>query len=364
MPSEVAQSPGKSAGDLVRRSIAIFISVVVWIGAIAGCIFTFIELISYPRTADAFVRANTVGVAAHVSGNIVELNVRDNQRVNAGDLLFVVDTRPYQAVLDRLEAKLILTDLEIDALKQSVIAASASLEEARAKSLYASAHLARLEPLLAQKFVTPDEVQKAQSEAEAALGRVEAAEAELMRAKRLVGDDPEGNARRQEVEASLADAQLNVDYCFVRAQVSGYVSNLNIARGEYANQGVQLFTIVDDSRWYVLANYRETLLKRIEPGMMAEVWLLACPGKPVRGVVEGIGKAIYQPVGASVDALPGVPPTLDWVRLAQRFPVRIVLEDEPNCSLHSGATATVRINPNERVGFTENGILKMPISAN
>ena len=98
--------------------------------------------------------------------------------------------------------------------------------------------------------------------------------------------------------------------------------------------------------------------------MTAEVWLLACPGKPVRGVVEGIGKAIYQPVGASVDALPGVPPALDWVRLAQRFPVRIVLEAAPDCSLHSGATATVRINPDERVGYPEDGILKLPVSAN
>ncbi len=364
MPSESVAAKQESTEDRFRRSIAIVVSLVVWVGAVIGCALTLMELVRYPRTSDAFVRANTVGVAAHVSGNIVELNVRDNQRVNAGDLLFVVDTRPYQAELDRLEAKLVLTDLEIDALKQSVIAATASLEEAVAKSAYASAHLARLEPLLAQKFVTPDEVQKAQSEAEAALGRVEAARAELKRAQRLVGNDKDGNARRQEVAASLADARLNIDYCFVRAQVSGYVSNLNIARGEYANQGVQLFTIVDDSRWYVLANYRETLLKRIEPGMTAEVWLLACPGGPVKGVVEGIGKAIYQPVGASVDALPGVPPALDWVRLAQRFPVRIILEDAPDCSLHSGATATVRINPDERVGYPEDGILKVPLSGN
>lgn len=364
MPSESVDARNQTIGAHVRRSMAILISVIVWVGAVACSGLTFMELVKYPRTSDAFVRANTVGVAAHVSGNIVELNVRDNQRVNAGDLLFIVDTRPYQAELDRLEAKLVLTDLEIDALEQSVIAATASLEEALAKSAYASTHLARLEPLLEQKFVTPDEVQKAQSDAEAALGRVEAARAELKRAKRLVGNDKDGNARRQEVAASLADARLNIDYCFVRAQVSGYVSNLNIARGEYANQGVQLFTIVDDSRWYVLANYRETLLERIEPGMTAEVWLLACPGRPLRGVVEGIGKAIYQPVGASIEALPGVPPTLDWVRLAQRFPVRIVLEDAPDCSLHSGATATVRINPEERVGYPEDGVLPLSLPAN
>ncbi|MDG2094807.1 MAG: efflux RND transporter periplasmic adaptor subunit [Phycisphaerales bacterium] len=364
MPSDSTDTQSEPPRDRVRRSAAVIVAVVCWVGAVAGCALTLMELVRYPRTSDAFVRANTVGVAAHVSGNIVELNVRDNQRVTAGEVLFVVDPRPYEAEVERLEAKLVVTDLEIEAFRQSVLAASASLEEMLAESAYAVSYLARLEPLLAQKFVTPNEVEKARSDAQASLGRVEAAEAQLKRAQRLVGDDLDGNARRQEVAASLADARLNIEYCFVRAQVSGYVSNLNIARGEYANQGVQLFTVVDDSRWYVLANYRETLLGRIEPGMTAEVWLLACPGQPLKGVVEGIGKAIFQPVGASVNALPDVPPALDWVRLAQRFPVRIILEEAPGCTLHSGATATVRINPGERVGHSEDGILMVPLSAN
>jgi len=344
--------------------MAAIISVFAWCGAATTCVLTALELVNYPRTSDAFIRANTAGVAAHVSGNIVELNIRDNQRVSAGDLLFIVDPRPYQAVADRLEAKLALTDLEIEALRQSVVSAEALRNEARAEEEYASAHLARLTPLLTQKFVTPDEVQRAQSVAEAAQSRVLAAEADLIRAKRLVGDKAGLNVRRLEAEASLADAKLNIEYCYVRAPVNGYVSNLNIARGEYANQGAQLFTIVDDSRWYVLANYRETLLNRIEPGMVAEIWLLACPGQTLRGVVQGVGKAIYQPVGASVDALPDVPPSLDWVRLAQRFPVRIILEEPPDCSLHSGGTATVRILPDERVGTPQAGILEEPIASN
>lgn len=347
-----------------RRLTARVLSVVIWIAAVVGCGLTIEQLVVYPRTSDAFIRANTVGVAPHVSGNIVEMNVLDNQRVSVGDLLFVVDPRPYETVVERLKAKLRLTDLEIEAYRQAAVAAAASLDEMKAEATYATTHLARLEPLLAERFVTPDAVQKAQSIAEAALGRVESAEAELLMAKRLVGDDGGINVRRREVEASLADAELNISYCYVRAAVGGYVSNLNIARGEYANQGVQLFTIVDDSRWYVLANYRETFLKRIEPGMVADVWLLACPGQTLRGVVQGVGKAIYQPVGAAMDALPDVPPSLDWVRLAQRFPVRIILEDAPNCSFHSGGTATVLIRPDIRVGQPQDGVLKVPIATN
>ena len=89
--------------------------------------------------------------------------------------------------------------------------------------------------------------------------------------------------------------------------------------------------------------------------MVAEVWVLACPGQVLRGVVQGVGKAIYPPAGYSVDALPEVAPALDWVRLAQRFPVRIVLEHPPNCTLHSGSTATVRIMTREHVDAPKRG---------
>ena len=114
--------------------MAVICSVIAWFGAVATCFLTVMELVNYPRTSDAFIRANTVGVAAHVSGNIVELNVRDNQRVSEGELLFVVDPRPYEAVVDRLKAKLALTDLEIEAFRQSVVSSQAALEEARAEA--------------------------------------------------------------------------------------------------------------------------------------------------------------------------------------------------------------------------------------
>ena len=121
-------------------------------------------------------------------------------------------------------------------------------------------------------------------------------------------------------------------------------------------EGEQVFALVDDSQWYVLANFRETLLNRIKPGMKAEVWLLSCPGQPLVGVVQGVGRAIYPPVGGSVDALADVPPTLDWVRLAQRFPVRIYLEVTPSCPYHSGGTATVIIRGSDSV-FEEQAVV-------
>ncbi len=334
--------------DGSRRHVARILSVSAWVGAVLLSIITVEVFVATPRTSDAFVRANVIGVAPHVSGAIIELNVRDNQQVSEGDLLFIVDPRPYEAIAAEWRATLAVTDLEVEALRDAVRESHAVLEEAIAESSYASAHLERLEPLLSERFVTPDEVQQAQSQAIAAAGRVQAARAALDRAERLVGDDGQINMRRAKVEAALAKAELDVSYCVVRSPVDGYITNLNISRGAYANQGQQVFSIVDDSRWYVLANYREMLLERIEPGMEADVWLLACPGAPIRGVVEGVGRAIYQPVGANMDGLADVPPALDWVRLAQRFPVRIILDDAPECSMRSGSTATVRVRPESR----------------
>ncbi|MCH2137223.1 MAG: biotin/lipoyl-binding protein [Phycisphaerales bacterium] len=324
--------------------------------------FTWRELTIHPRTTDAFVRANVVGIAAHVSGNIVELNVQDNQRVRAGDVLFVVDPRPYEAALASAQAALALVDLEVEAYRRDAQAREADLEEAKAADAYAQDYLARVEPLLPERFVTPDEVKKARTTAQATAAAVRGAQARLDAAQRLIGqeqgaDGRRTNARRDKALADMAEAQLNLDYCVVRAPVSGYVTNLNTARGEYANLGEEVFALVDDTQWFVLANYRETLLDRIEPGMEAEVWVLACPGQRLRGIVQGVGKAITPPAGATVNALADVEPAIDWVRLAQRFPVRILLEHPPDCTLHSGSTATVRVlTPVKGEGIIVDGV--------
>ena len=347
MPPESTPTPttNPAAAGLGR-----LLSILIIVGAVVMSVLVWGELMRHPRTTDAFVRANIVGIAPHISGNIVQLNVVDNQRVRTGDLLFIVDPRPYEAALAEAEASLALVDLEVDAYRRNVESASAALTKAKASATYAVDHHARLAPLLEREFVTADEVEQAWSIAEAATAAVEQAEAELIRAQRMTGDEAGINVRRKEAEAVVADARLNLEYCMVHAPVDGYITNLNIARGAYANQGQQVFALVDDSAWYVLANFRETLLPRIQPGMRAEVWLLACPGRPIEGVVQGVGKAIYQSVGASTDALADVPPTLDWVRLAQRFPVRIILEETPDCSFHSGGTATVIIHGDEGTG--------------
>jgi membrane fusion protein, multidrug efflux system len=298
----------------------------------------------YPRTDDAYVRANIVGVAPHVSGPITELPVQDNQHVKQGQLLFVVDPRPYRSAVDRAEANLALTNLQISAFTDSIRAARSRQIQLEADAAYDKQYLDRIQPLLSRHFVTANDVFNARSRLQAAEAAVASAHSEVGRAQNDLGQYGDINARRKAAQAALYDAKLNVEYCYVRAPFDAYVTNLNIAVGQYANEGREVMSLVDNRTWYVLANFRENFLGYIRPGMRADVYLLSYPNKRFRGRVQGVGWALYQGNGASVGGLPQVEETLNWVRLSQRFPVRIILEDpDPALPFRMGSTAVVTI---------------------
>lgn len=329
-----------------KRIAGRIVGVLIVAGAAILGVYVYRDLFIHPRTDDAYVRANIVGIAPHVSGPIVQLEVVDNQFVREGALLFVVDPRPFEVAVERARANLELTELEIESHEHAVASAAAAVERQLADDGYQRDYLERVTPLLAKKFVTADQVALARSRVAASAAAVAEARAELVRAKNLLGQIGDVNARREAARAELRRAELDLGYCSVRAPFDGWVTNLNIAVGEYANQGEQVFALVDDREWYVVANFRETFLESIRPGDGAEVYLLAYPGRRFRGVVQGIGWALYQKDGATVGVLPAIEPTLNWVRLAQRFPVRIALEDrDPERPFRMGATAVVTIHP-------------------
>ncbi len=310
---------------------------------------TWWELDIRPRTDDAYLRANIVGIAANVSGYITELSVVDNQKVNIGDLLFRVDVRPYQAELDFALANLAYVDLEIQALKDAITQREADIVNAEAVALYNVQYLARIEPLLPKQFVTPDQVDAAKRNVRSSEAMVLQSKAALSQAKANLGQIGDVNVRRARAQATVVEKQLNVGYCEVRSSVNGYVTNFNTSVGQYAQMGEQVFALVDTSSWYLLANYQETDIRMIEPGMNVEVYLMAYPRIHFHGVVQGIGWALYDPNQGNNGVLPTVSPTLDWVRLAQRFPVRIVMDPSQDAHPYRmGATATAIVESNRR----------------
>ncbi len=297
-----------------------------------------------PHTDDAYVQANTAALAAHVSGQIIRLPIKDNQRVKQGEFLFVVDPRPYKLALDKARTNLNLTEIEVKTMRDTINSAAAQLAERKIEAANAKQYLDRIVPLQKKDFVTENDVVEAHNKLRAIDAGVVSAASELEKAKDALGILGDVNQHVRAAQEAIEDAQLNYDYCFVQAPFDGYVTNLNISEGQFANAGQPVLTLVDDRNWYVLAYFREDLLDRIRPGMLAEVSLLSYPGKRFRGEVQGIGWGLFQENGATVGGLPNVEETLNWVRLNQRFPVRIILTHRSgDLPLRMGQTAVVTI---------------------
>jgi len=351
-----------------------------------------------PQTDDATVRADLIGIAPQVSGHITELYVRDNQLVHEGDLLFVIDTRPYAVALERARATLALTRKEVDALRNAYesatvavsraeaqlkasaaevkrremdpVAADAEIARLKAQFQHAAGHLKRLEPLLPQQYVTEDRVEEAQTKrasVQAALDEAQAkksaadaallatraqhvaaeaalrqARSERLRAEDAIGQFEGMNARVAAAEAAVHAAELDLSYCRVYAPFTGLVVNKNISVGAFARTGVEVFTLVDISTWYVVANFRETQLKHVRAGAPVSLYLQSQPSRQFRGTVVGLGWAVLPENGTSIAGLPKVERSLDWIRLVARFPVRIKVEN-PDDSFRMGASAVATI---------------------
>jgi multidrug resistance efflux pump len=339
-----ADRAAASPPDSAVRAIGRVLGLLIVLGAIVLSILVTRLYYVYPRTDDAYVRANVVGIAAHVSGPLVQMPIVDNQHVDEGDLLFVVDPRPYQSALDRAQAELALTNLQIKALEDTIRSAKARQTQLAAELGYDKQYLDRIQPLLTRHFVTANDVFNARSRVEADQAAVSSAHSEVSKAQNDLGQYGDINARRQAAEAAVYDAKLNLQYCYVRAPFDAYVTNLNITIGQYANEGREVLSLVDNRAWYVVANFRENFLGHIRPGMHAVVYLLSYPNVRFHGRVQGVGWALYQSNGASIEGLPQVEETLNWVRLSQRFPVRIVLDrGDPAFPFRQGATAVVTI---------------------
>jgi multidrug efflux system membrane fusion protein len=254
----------------------------------------------HPRTDDATARANVVGIAPRVGGQIIELQVRDNQEVKKGDVLFEIDPEDYRLILEKAKA-------ELAALDQQIAQAHDTFQ--------------RLEPLLANGFTTAEIVDKART-----------AETTLQ-------------AQRQGAVAAINLEELHLSYCKVIAPFSGRVVNLNISAGAHVTAGVPVFSLLDTSKWYVIANFREAEIRHMAPGSEAIVYLSSAPNQRFRGKVQGIGWAV-KPEG-EIDLPPsGVPYVkreLNWVRVAQRFPVRIEVENPDLDLFRMGASAVAII---------------------
>lgn len=304
-----------------------------------------------PRTDDAYAYADAIDVVSEVNGRIVEMAVRDNQAVRQGDVLFRIDPRPFDDEMARATASLVALDKQISLMQRTVKAQQYNADSARVAVGRASAAasqavltLQRTEPLLSKGFVSAEEVDRARTARRAAEAELEAARLQAQQASAAVTGVDALVAQRDVVAAEIALAQLRKEMATVRAPFDGRVVSLKTTVGQFASPLKPLFTLIDTRNWYVVANFRETELKNIRTGTPAKVYLMADTGQVFNGHVDSIGYGVLPDDGGIVlEGLPRVQRSLNWVRVAQRFPVKIRV-DRPNPDLFRlGASAVVKL---------------------
>jgi RND family efflux transporter MFP subunit len=271
--------------------------------AVWAAVSLYSRYIENPWTRDGQVRANIVGIAPRVSGPIIHVAVRDNQQVRTGDPLFEIDPSDFQAQVD---------------------IASGQVQNGEANLKQQEQNLQRQTELFKNHVNTAQDFQNAQDS-------VAAAQAQLASAK-----------------ANLELAKLNLGYTKVFAPVDGYVTNMNTSEGTYVIAGKQLMALVDTNSFWIAGYFKETQLPHIRIGQKATITMIGYETQPFQGIVRSIGWGIYVQDGSDSDStglLPSISQTIDWVRLPQRFPVRIHVLGQSPVPLRIGQTVSVAMTP-------------------
>lgn len=318
--------------------------------ALAAVGYAVVFVDDYPRTDDAFVQADSIGVAAQVSGRIVALRTRDNAAVRKGEVLFELDPRPFQLDAERLRAQLAtleqqirLAQRQVDAQRYAAEGSDSAVARASANAAQRESTLRRLEPLLAGQFVTGEQVDQARTARDTALAELRSAQLDQKRAASAVSGTEALAAQRAELAAAIAHADYQLEQTVVRAPFDGRVVDLHVAEGEFAAAGKPVFTLIDTRNWYVVANFRETELKRMRPGSAARIYLMGEPSRQFAGTVDSVGWGVLPDEGGSAQGLPKVPRSINWVHVAQRFPVRIRIAAPAQDLFRVGASAVAVI---------------------
>ena len=306
-----------------------------------------------PRTDDAYLWANSIKFSADVSGRIKELLIEDNQSVKKNQSLLVINSEQYELKLAQakshlatLEQQLLLTRSPSESQKNNAQEAQQGIERAIANLKLATENLGKQEVLYEQNLTTKkqlEEAQHSQNSAATAYNQALVQAVGLSKAPVLGSDSLE-----VQLEAARADfrvAEKALANTKVLAPFDGKIVNLKTTVGDYVSIAENLFSLINTTAWFAIANFRETELKNIKIGDDVLIYVMANNQTPLQGKVHSIGWGVSPSSLNDNTGLPNVPRSLNWVKVAQRFPVRITISNPPEELMRIGASVSVVIKP-------------------
>lgn len=290
-------------------------------------------------TENAYINADVVNVASLVAGRVIAVHVKDNQHVRKGDALFDIDPEPFAIALSRAQADLALArqtarqdNAEISVARGQVAQTESDLANARTS-------YARDQELVAKHFLSQQSLDDAQTRSQSLQASLEQARAKLTKAL-SIPVKPEERGDVLKAQAAIAQAKLDLEHTHVTAAQDGQLSNLTLAAGSLVGVGIPLFALIADNSFHIEANFKETELVGIHPGQDVDIQIDMYPGQHFKGTVESLSGG----TGTAFSLLPPQNATGNWVKIAQRVPVRIKLAPtDAEHPLRIGATATVSV---------------------
>ncbi|HEV2674735.1 MAG TPA: HlyD family secretion protein [Aliidongia sp.] len=338
--------PGRTLGDRLRRPLLFAFPIVLAAAAAAG----YVADEPYVSTNDAFVRAAKDSVNARVSGQVVDIAVEDNQRVRKGQLLFRIDPAPYQIAVEQAVASLGSARLEIDGLKAKYRQQQAELQSAKDSTSFYEHEYDRKKVLVASEFTSRAVYERAETDLKIARQTIASVEQQIAGTVAALNGDPAIDVDRhptvRAAKARLDRAQLDLSYAQVLAPDDGIVTKVDdLQVGDYVSPGAPLFSLLSSRHIWIEANFRETDLTHMRPGQVATIDVDAYPGSPIRAHVVSMSPG----TGSDFAVLPPENATGNWVKVVQRLPVRLELDEiDPNRPLFSGISVTARIDTGYR----------------
>jgi membrane fusion protein (multidrug efflux system) len=339
-----------TAAPANRRWLRIVLLVLGPVLVLVGGAYVYMNTGRYAETDNAYVKTDTVLISAEVAGLIERVVVRENELVRAGDVLFEIDDRPYQVQVERGESQLEAVQSFVEGLEASYRQRLEELELAHINVAFAKRELERQQGLAARKLGSDADVDRAQHEFDVATQQIPIIENALAQLRAQLGGQVvpgvdgkpvyESNAAYRTVKSMLDDAVLDLEHTTVRAPFGGIATRVPVA-GRYVAVGSPVMSFVSGDRIWVEANYKETELTHVAPGQAATVRIDTYPDREWHGRVESISPA----TGSEFSVIPAQNASGNWVKVAQRIPVRIALDIAPgDPPLRAGMSAIVEID--------------------